>query len=279
MAPLVLAGDPPVRRERADTEAGGYYGVAFGLRMSSTRVRGSDADTRGAGMGLQFAGHTDSYGTQRMYTYRNATFFHLGGGASGFEGGLGGDFSWGWRAPVAANHGPFMRAGFRAYMLGNNHFYSSLLEVPQVLLGYQFTKGPGILELGARGGAVLAGRYNAGDEGRRKLGDGVEYGGYAGVHLDLAHLEASYTRLSPGDSPEGPVDMWQGSLCGQAFLVSLCADARYFKGDQALPASVSPGDASAARTFYVGFTVGLGHQGPEVIRPSAKPPTPARNGS
>jgi hypothetical protein len=243
--------EPPVRTGDGHE----YQGGMFGVRTSTTHVKGSDADAGGAGIGLQLAAHNESYGTVGSFTRRGTTVFFLGGGSRGFEGGFGGDFALGWRARVAAHHGPLLRIGMRGWLLGNNELYSSLLEIPQLQLGYQRFKGGDVLEIAGRVGPVLAGRYNTGDDARRKLGDAFEVGGHAAVHVDPIHLELGYMRVLTGSGPGGAVDMISGVMCGASLALRLCLDGRYYRGNEAFPQG-----SGIADSLYAGFSIGMGSE-------------------
>ena len=65
----------------------------------------------------------------------------IGGGGAGFEGTLQGSLAGGFRFPVGERHGPVIRAGIFGYLRGNDAFYASLLDLPQVQVGYQYLHG------------------------------------------------------------------------------------------------------------------------------------------
>ncbi|MBI5536325.1 MAG: hypothetical protein HY898_26630 [Deltaproteobacteria bacterium] len=243
--------EPPVKKGDGHT----YEGGMFGVRASTTHVKGSDADVSGPGMGLQLAGHSETYGTADSFTRRGTTFFILGGGARGFEGGIGADIAFGWRARVATHHGPLARLGMRGWLLGNNELYSSLLELPQLQAGYQWFRYGNVLELAGRVGPVLAGRYNTGNIARRKLGDAFEVGGHAAAHLDPIHLELGYMRVFTDSGPGGAVDMISGVMCGASLALRLCLDGRYYRGNE----DFRPG-SGIADSVYAGFSIGLGNE-------------------
>jgi len=226
-----------------------------GLRVSSTMLNGSDHDTSGATLGLQFGGQEQSYGAMGLFSSRNSSFAHIGGGRAGFEGGIGIDFAGGMRTSLTDGSAGFLRLGARGWLLGNNYLYSSMLEVPQLQLGWQWLQRGKVVEVAGRTGPVLVGRYNTGDDAFRKLGDAFEVGGHAAVHLEPGHLELGYTRVY-ATSPGRPVDMVQGSICGQALVLAICVDGKYFRGDQRLggvPDAFGPAEA-----FYGGLTIGIG---------------------
>jgi len=250
-APVPQPWDP----HRRIGDGGLYEGGMFGVRTSTTRVHGSDVDTNGAGIGLELTSHNETYGIRGPVTHRGTTFFIIGGGARGFEGGLGGDFAVGWRAPVASHHGPLLRLGMRGWLLGNNELYSSLLELPQLQLGYGWIKGGDVLELAGRAGPVLTGRYNTGEQAHRKLGDAFEIGGHGAVHVDPVHLELGYMRVLTDHGPGGAVDMVSGNLCGAALALRLCLDTRYFRGNESFASG-----SGVAESVYAGLSLGMGSE-------------------
>ena len=196
-----------------------------GARVSITRLQGSDADDTGRGMGLSLAGHAERYAAYRDFSVREASFAFLGGGSLGLEGGVGMDVAAGLRFPLSPSQGPVVRLGMRGYLLGNDKLYESLLEVPQLQLGYQFLQPRRLVEVAGRVGPVLAGRFNTGDETERKLGKAFEVGGHASVHWSVVHLEIQHTHVLM-DGPLADVDLLSGRLCGDAWRLELCVDTR-----------------------------------------------------
>jgi hypothetical protein len=223
--------------------------------LSLTRVRGADRDVEG--WGLTFAGQGESYRTEGNLTDRSTHSFAIGGGTAGFEGGLETSGAVGVRASLGPNHGPLARLGIAGSLWGNSLLYSSMLELPQLQVGYQYLEGSTVLEVAARVGPVLAGRYNVGDASSRKLGSAFEYGGYAAIHASGVHITGSLARFDAmrADGP-GPVDVARGSLCTWVGNAGLCVDGRYLRGD------VSPGppglgsDTHEARSLYGGILLG-----------------------
>lgn len=226
-----------------------------GLRLSGVRVRGSDADTEGTPFGVQLAGQNQAYGAWGYYDYRTQSFVWIGGGRAGFEGGLGADVAAGMRTRNDDGLAAFVRLGARGWLFGNDWLYSSLLEVPQVQLGWQWLHSGKVVELAARTGPVLAGRYNTGHDALRRLGDSFELGGHAAVHVEPAHVEIAWARVFAA-SPGGAVDIVQGSLCGQVAVLALCLDGSYFHGEQShsgVRTVIGPAEA-----LYGGLTLGFG---------------------
>ena len=101
----------------------------FGIRGSATSVRGTPADE---GVGIMFSSEGEQFARAGMITIHGSHRIAIGGGGAGFEGALLGGFAGGLRAPIGENHGPLLRAGVFGYVRGNNGFYGSLLELPQL---------------------------------------------------------------------------------------------------------------------------------------------------
>lgn len=230
----------------------------FGARASETRVDIGGASRDAFGVLVAFEHH--GYATLWNLTTRSSDFGLIGGGSGGFEGGIGGDFAFGWRAPFGALHGPFARIGLRGHLLGNDDLYTSILELPVGQLGYQVLDGTDLLvEIAAEAAPVLAGRYNAGDARPRKLGGSLDWGAHAGARYSVLHLEASYAHIADSDSALGPLQILGGTLCGEAAPVALCLDGRYLTGE--VYAS-SAGEIVTARSLYVGALFGVLAQAP-----------------
>lgn len=225
-----------------------------GARLSMTRVHGSDDDRTGSGLGLSIFGHEERYGLRGMFTMRNASFAFLGGGSQGLEGGLGGDGAGGVLLPVAKNQGPFFRFGARGYLFGNGAYYTSLLEIPQLQVGYGAMGKGTLLELAARGGPILIGRFNTGVDAHRKLGRTFEVGGLAAIHASPAHVEVEHTHILP-EGGLGAVDLFSARLCGSAWVLHVCTDVRYGRGESNVPEGSRALDRPV-EAYYAGLLLG-----------------------
>jgi hypothetical protein len=232
-------------------EPGGFIG---GVRASVVDVRGSDADQ--TTVGATFAGEGQQFKTVDVSTLHAITHFGLGGGTGGVEGSLGGFIFAGLRAPVGDHHGPFARIGIGGELLGNRKLYFSRLELPMAEAGWQYLNDRTVLELGARGGAILAGRYNTGHAANRELNASFEWGGYAAAHSSFGRLDVSLSRIEARDAtPNTPVHVLRGVACVfVADTVGICADGSYFSGDVLIG---NPGVPSLSQAFDIGLMVGL----------------------
>lgn len=228
----------------------------FGLRVSETRVRIANDSTISVGVLAAFDHH--QYTTRRFLTTRSLDFGFIGGGSGGFEGGLGGDFAFGVRAPLGRWHGPFFRLGFKGYLYGNDDLYSSILELPTGQLGYQILIGHRLLfELAADVAPVLVGRYDAGDAVPRKLGKSFDYGGHLGFRAGGVHLEMAVSRIDRGpDYTLDPLDVFRGELCAAAWPIAICVDGRAYHGQVFV--HHAGGDAiGTTQSYYLGAEFGV----------------------
>jgi hypothetical protein len=224
----------------------------FGLRATLTRVQGSDA-VAGAVLG----GAGVAYDTRDLATIRLTHFAFLGGGTGGVEGGIGLAYAMGLLAPLGSNHGPFARLGGRAQVYGNDELYTSLVELPELQLGYQLLERDLHFELAGRGGAVLVGRYNPANASR-PLGKAFEWGGIASLRVNAVHLDVEFMRIEARSSaPETPVDVLSAMLCGAVFPLGICLDMRRHSGE-VRPRSGGP--SLDLESTYVGLTVGAGNE-------------------
>jgi hypothetical protein len=224
-----------------------------GLRFSTTRVATSAGQSTG-NYGLGFAGGVDTYALDGGA--RGSMSWVLGGGDAGFEGMLAGTVDVGYRLDVTERTGPFGRAGFDGRMQGNDRLYFSTLELPRLTLGWQYLDGKTAIEAGIRGGPILAGRYNPGDVGYRRLSGSFEYGAFASATVSILKMEATVMRIDAKDTGTGrPVDIARGSFCAIAGKVGICGDLMGIRGD----ADMGPngGGVQVAHAGYAGVSVGL----------------------
>ncbi|MDB4946613.1 MAG: hypothetical protein JWP97_6147 [Labilithrix sp.] len=223
----------------------------IGLRPSLTHV--ATGTVNDSAFGVALAGAVDSYALDGGS--HASMFFALGGGSAGFEGAFGGTMDLGYRLPVAPDHGPFGRIGLGGRLQGNDLLYFSVFELPRLSLGYQYLHGKTVAEIGARGGAVLAGLYDPGEDGRRKL-NGLEWGAFAAAQVEYLRFEVSATRIEARKTLTGePVDVAQGTLCFVAGRLGACADAMLLHGDAEMRAS--SGGVRSTTSEYVGLTLGV----------------------
>jgi hypothetical protein len=224
-----------------------------GIRPSLTRV--SVAGQASSDVGLGFAGKMDSYALNG--TTHSSMQFALGGGQAGFEGMLAGVIDFGYRLDVSEKQGPFGRIGFDGRIQGNDAFYFSALELPRMTLGWQFLSGRTVLEIGARGGPILTGRFNPGD-GVRSTTGAWEYGGFASAQVEFLRFEGTAIRIDARKTGNhAPVDVGRGALCavtaGSARGLGICADFMVIRGDANVR---SAGGFTEALATYAGVTVG-----------------------
>lgn len=222
-----------------------------GVRASLTSV--STGTVKDTAVGVAFAGSAESYALDG--TTHGSMSFVLGGGEAGFEGALGGTIDIGYRLPIAEDHGPFGRIGFEGRLQGNDLLYFSMLELPRLTLGWQYAEGKTVVEIGARGGAVLAGLYDPAEDGRRKL-NGYEWGGFVSAQADFLRLDVSAIRIEARKTLNGtPVDVGRASFCAVGHKVGVCLDGMAFRGDAEMRAN--DGGIHSTKSLYLGLTLGL----------------------
>lgn len=233
----------------------------LGLRGSSLTVGGGDRHASTLGLSAASMGISNYAGS--IFTYRAAGRSLLGGGGGGLEGELGGSIAVGAGILVDDGHqGPFVRVGFNGYLLANDSFFHSNLQFPQGQVGWHLGSREGfLLEAALTGGPMLDGRFNVGDEARRKLGGSPSYGAYADLFVGPLTGTLSWIRTEARSDPGTAVDGLEGQIClstGRAQKetgLGLCFDGRYTRGDVQFG---MPIQTNAASTTYLGLTLGFG---------------------
>lgn len=249
----VLLAEIEAASQAAEFVASGARLSVGGVRAGSLTIRGSDAD--GRDFGAVLSGRTEGYAQDGWVSVHRLQWGSIGWGEGGFEAELGGLLEGGPRIKISGRHGVVFRGGLQAYLGGNRRIYSSLLEIPRALAAYQLLSRRVLLEAGFQGGLVLLGCYNAGDELGRRLGIAPDWGAFASFQRAPARLSMSFTRVEARFSGSGrPVDMVGGLACGFVGKLSLCTDARYWRGDLDGSRLVRK---EGVETFYFGLMAGL----------------------
>lgn len=213
----------------------------------------------GVGAVLLAAGASGWYSAR--YNFQLAGSATSGGleGASNAELAMGVHLELGNEAEVS--HGLFARLGMGASQLKNDYAKAWLFELPSLTLGYTLVAEPFSLDIGARAGIVLQGRYSLGDDynrldARRKIDIWPELGGGASLGLGPVVLDASLMRVLASGDPGTPIDVARGLACVVIEPVALCADGQYWKADIA----ATPGQTAwiDSRLWYGGILAGIG---------------------
>ena len=228
----------------------GCSGV-FGIRGSASTVRGVEASE---GSGLMVSTEGEEFTRRGLFGAHGMHRLAIGGGGAGFEGTLQGGVAGGFRLPIGEHHGPVLRAGAFGYLRGNDAFYASLIDLPQVQVGYQYLYGHTVFELGATSGAVLTGRFRAGEAETRVLGAGLEVGAYGAVQIPWFRLGMSAMRLPTNDALSSPVRTAEGTLCAIATPFAICADGRISMTDAIIVPGAAPVEVSSV---YAGLAFGF----------------------
>ena len=223
---------------------------AFGLRGGLTRVRYGDA--RASSLSLTLSGRREAHAVEHGIALRVVNTFAIGGGPDGLEGHIGMAVAAGFRAPIAKYHGPMTRIGGEALLQGSRTLYYSLLEVPQLQLGYQYLAPGKLAEGGFKGGYLLAGYYRA-DDGNRPLGASYEWGAFANVNIEPLRLRGAFTRVLAG-APSPSLNVLEAEVCSRRRPIIVCTDTQVFFGEAG---DRSRGTLYGSRAVSFGFTIGF----------------------
>jgi hypothetical protein len=216
----------------------------FGLRPTETRVSGRDP-FGGLTLAIESLGYFQD--PKAHVSGRVSHFGMLGLTRHGVEGGLGADFMVGLFTPLEKRGGFVSRLGGRGHLLGNHAFYTSLLELPMLELGYQHLEKDFRLDVAGHGGGVLVGRYKPDGE-QRRLGGSFEYGGLFSFRAGPVDFDLDWTHVAAESGPGTAIDMLRSLLCGGANFFGVCMDARWSSGE------VNSGERKTIT--YMGLAVG-----------------------
>lgn len=171
-------------------------------------------------------------------------------GTGGLQGGAGVDLAFGIREPLGPHHGPVARAGLRAHYFKEGRTVRSLLELPQLQVGYQKLSEGLQAEAGGRAGWVWAGVVKAPGLASLESTRVPEWGGYAALTVSSVHLGLEATRMvaEHRGSAEGAW-RFEGLLCGVTKPIVVCLDGRWLSvPERPLPQGVRS----------LGLSIGLG---------------------
>lgn len=258
----IAVGAPAARADPGQRWRPGFAMRVLSIRGTVERVRlGRDSSATGT-VGVEE--RALAYLNQGWISARYTDLLGIGAGDEGIEGGLAVDAALGLRLPwpprsrggEQARHGPFLRVGARAHLLDRGHLLTSLVELPQAQLGYSLLAPNIHVDLGARAGVSLAGRYllhGSDDAAPRKLGSAAELGGYAAIGVRPFRLDVEVSRVTaPGDL--GPVDALSALLCSVLSPPTLCVKGELLRAD----VIGSSGATISSSGAYVGMSLGLG---------------------
>jgi hypothetical protein len=239
--------------------ATGCSGV-FGVRVP---VTSADLPRTGVWVGFGLHAEGEEYLRRGLFSVRGTHRLALAGGGAGFEGTLGGGLAVGARLPFGERHGPVVRLGVTGHVMGNDVFYSSLIEAPQGQVGYQYMRGITVIELGATGGYAIDGRYGQRLYANvllpvsplRPLGEGLAFGGYLAVQVPHFRLGVSGEGVPTREGLSGGSYWAQGTLCGMGFLGAICADFRVMANG-----GLGPFGTPTEATYYGGITFGVSRE-------------------
>ncbi len=231
------------------------------LWLAVAVLLGGDRETDTLGLGIGSVGLAN--GQRKYFSYRGESTMHLGGGSGGFEGVLSGALTIGigWLAKDAG-HGPFIRGGLQGQIQGNDSFYQSMFRFPRGEIGWHIGSKHGfLLEFGGTAAPMLNGRFNVGDNAKRRLGSSAGYGAYADLFIGPVAGTIEWIHTNAVSQPKTAVNDLAGHIClgtGVAKKESgfgLCFDARHTVGDVRFG---NPITNNTGQSTYLGITIGLG---------------------
>jgi hypothetical protein len=226
----------------------------IGLRGTATTVV-AETKTRWAGAGLVHQDGMGYFDVGRL-SVRYLDFAGIGYGSAGLEGEAGVDLAGGIRIPVGLSGGVVVRLGLRGYLSGNDLFYASLFELPQLQVGYQWSRSSLQTEIAARGGYVLYGRYRV-DAWREKLDRSPTLGAFGAFRVPIALFELSYTHLfTEKGRARSDSDEIVAMACATPDPIVACIDMRYKNMKTMAPIAISV-SAAKGRSIYLGATFSL----------------------
>jgi alpha-1,2-mannosyltransferase len=220
-----------------------------GLETTFTRVRGTDRNGQLAYFG--FSSTHAGFGHEKDYSVRIVNTVSLALGFQGFQGGATNAVAVGLRLPAAKDHGPVVRAGGELAFFGNKYLWDSAVEIPQGHVGYQWMRGPSVVDIALKGGYVLVGRHNTGDTGSRRLDGAPEIGAIANVHFSHFDLRAKYSYVFPRRAGDD-VQWFEAALCSTPGSLVLCTASRYERGDVRVR-----GELRASEVAVLALTIGV----------------------
>jgi hypothetical protein len=225
-----------------------------GISATVTTAGGGDASDHLGSLSLM--SRRAGFAYDRGLDVRASNFLELGAGVHDggvvFHGGFGFDLAGGYRFHVAETHGPFIRGGFEALIVGDALVYQSLLELPQAQLGYQYLAGTTLLEAAGRSGFSMFGRSDTGYHANRHLDQVLDVGAMATAKTGPLLLAAEWSHFLARGDGGAPIDWLTVSLCGIVHKVAVCTDARMVAGDVFTAAN----EPTASHVTQVGLTVG-----------------------
>jgi len=249
-SPTSTTEDTAPRHDYTLDAAGEFYAM---VRASGTILRRSNTTSTKALGATAELGNVGYYHIDGLWSVRTALVAAAGATSAGFAGELLGDGAIGLRVNAPKHPGPFARLGTRLYIRRDNELLESLIELPQLQIGFQLLSSrANVFELAGRMGPVLFGRSNTGDT-NRSLSNNLEVGGHLAVRWELITLDAQHTHIF-SQSPLGHVDMVSSRMCAHLFLAS-CLDARLGFGRESVP---GPDNSIRAVRFYgIGLSFGI----------------------
>jgi hypothetical protein len=103
----------------------------------------------------------------------------------------------------------------------------------------------------------LLGHFAAGDEAERSLGQVPDWGAALALHVDPVRFDLWWRRFQPGEegNADGPIDTGRAQICGTAWYLAVCSEARLAVGNQRLGTGRGSTGVAARQLM---LTIGVG---------------------
>jgi len=135
----------------------------------------------------------------------------------------------------------------------DNNLVESLVELPQLQVGYQVLTHHRIIELAGRVGPVAIGRFHSIEGTSRSLGNSVDVGAHLTMRRRNFILDVQHSHIISRGSL-GDVDILSGRACAHG-LFAVCLDTRFGHGKAT---DTSTDNTVRSITYYgMGLSFGL----------------------
>jgi hypothetical protein len=231
---------------------------ASGVTGTAVATGGGDRDDHLGAVSLTT--RRIGYSYDRGIIVRAFNWADVGGtvhnGVFAFHGGTHFELAGGYRFHLSDTSGPFVRGGLDGMIGGDPLVYQSLLELPQVELGYQYLAGSTLFEVAGRSGFSILGRSNTGYPlVSRHLDEVPDVGAMITARIAPIFLVAEWSHFLARDNgwrPDAPpVDWVTVSVCGIVKRIAICTDVRAVEEDVYVSHELL-----ASHSTQVGITLG-----------------------
>lgn len=233
-------------RVDGDTVIGLYLGAS----------QGQGVPPYGDGVAFGLSGLSEAVLSHGMFSLHTRTALGAGFGSNRIYGVSEQTLDAGIRLPFGGSPlGVYARGGLDVGAYGDSRLYTSRVALPYGRVGLQWVGDDYLLEAGAAGAPVLAGRFNVGDDGVRTLSGAAEVGPTLLLTTPMLTVSGELRRIGADETGGPPMWLGRASACGalRSFSIGMCMHFSYGEGDVLQRESR---DVVNASSFFGGWTVG-----------------------